>query len=239
MKTQVVLLAGILTAILFWSNRAGAIAFTGSANYSTSLAIPDNNSLGVADTENFTLTGATSISSLQVTLDIAGGWNGDYYAYLRHGSSGFAVLLNRVGVTGSGQFGYGDSGFNVTFSDNAANGDIHSYQNVASFGGGTVTGAWQPDGRNVDPSLITGLTPRTAMLSSFTAMDPNGAWTLFVSDNSPVGIGTLDGWGLSVTADGSGTSVPDQGNTFKLLLLSTFVLFLGGWGVRLKQANQY
>jgi hypothetical protein len=37
-----------------------------------------------------------TITDVNVGLQLSGGWNGDLYAYLVH-SSGFAVLLNRVG----------------------------------------------------------------------------------------------------------------------------------------------
>src|SRR5262249_1201049 len=140
------------------------------------------------------------------TLQIDGGFNGDFYAYLRHGASGFAVLLNRVGQTGANPFGYADSGFNVTFSDFAPNGDIHTYANVTDPAGGTLTGLWQPDGPHDSLSSV-----RDGMLSSFTGLDPKGDWTLFVADLSSVGVGTLANW--SLTIEGPSQSVPDSGST--------------------------
>jgi len=208
MKQQHTSWGNLLAAGLLLSGvSVPADIMTQTASYSTSLTIPDGNANGVADTEVFSFAGATSIDSLQVTLNIAGGWNGDYYAYLRHGGSGFAVLLNRPGVTGTNAYGYGDSGINVVFSDNATNGDIHFYQNVLNPQGAGLTGLWQPDGRNVDPGVVTGGSSRDAMLSSFRGLDPNGSWTLFVADLSPGGIGTLQSWGLSVTAE----VVPEPG----------------------------
>ena len=75
-------------------------------------------------------------------LQLSGGYNGDLYANVQHGS-GMSVLLNRVGVTDGEPFGYDDSGMNVTFADSAA-ADIHYYQAAASPG---ITGgaSWQPD----------------------------------------------------------------------------------------------
>ncbi len=50
----------------------------------------------------------------------------------------------------------------------------------------------------------------------FNGQDANGAWTLFIADVSPVGIGTLENW--SLTIDGNGPiGVPDGGATFGLL----------------------
>ena len=66
-----------------------------------------------------------------MSLDIAGtgdgAFNGDYYAELVNGAGGFAVLLNRAGVSSANSFGYGDNGFNVTLNDTAAQ-DIHFCQ---------------------------------------------------------------------------------------------------------------
>ncbi len=117
-----------------------------------SLAIADGNASGVSDQR--TLSSAiTAIGSLTVSLDLSGEFNGDLYAYLRH-DSGFSVLLNRAGRTEGDPAGYSDSGFTITLSDSALNGDIHNYRAVLTPAAGSpLTGAWQPDGRNVDPSV--------------------------------------------------------------------------------------
>jgi subtilisin-like proprotein convertase family protein len=205
MKT-IRLLAVAMAAVTFLAGQPVlALPFTVSSSYATSLAIPDNDPNGVADTEIFGLAGYT-ITGLQVSLDISGGYNGDYYAYLRHGALGFAVLLNRTGSSIANPYGYADSGFDVTLSDSAANGSIHSYQSVSNPQGGALTGLWQPDGGS---------------LSSFNGLDPSGAWTLYLADLSPVGIGTLTGWGLTVTADPPTVpaAVPDGGLTLGLMFL--------------------
>ena len=205
MNTKTFLFSALVAALGFAaSDSASAASGTQSASYAPGLIIPDNGS-GVSDTETFSFPGAATISSVQVFLNISGGWNGDYYAWLRHGTTGFAVLLNRAGVSGGSAYGYGDNGFNITLDDSASNGDIHFYQGVVNPQGAALTGLWQPDGRNVDPNIVSGLTPRSAMLGSFGGLDPNGDWTLFVADDSPGGIGTLAGWGLTVTVPEPGT----------------------------------
>src|ERR1035441_7780593 len=73
----------------------GGGVYTASAS-SLGQVIPDNNPSGVAYGLSFAATGL-QISDIKVTLDISGGWNGDLYAYLSHGSS-YSVLLNRVGA---------------------------------------------------------------------------------------------------------------------------------------------
>lgn len=202
-----------------------------SVSYSPLLSIPDYDptSTGASDTQTVSLPGASSITSLSVSLDINGGYNGDYYVYLSHGDS-FAVLLNRVGTTASDSYGYADSGFNVTFSDNAANGDIHLYQTVFNPQGSALTGSWQPDGRNVDPFVVNDTSGRTAFLNSFIGSDANGTWTLYLYDTSALSQGTLVSWGLNITAD---VAVPEPSTAFLGFLgLAVFLMRNRGYRER-------
>jgi subtilisin-like proprotein convertase family protein len=225
MKTRFLALAGAAGLLLTFCLPAPAALTTVSQSYSPSMPIPDYTPTGVGiwDSRTFSMPGATSISSLDVTLNIQGGYNGDYYAFLRCNNGGFCVLLNRVGVTDAsnpGDPGYADSGLNVTFSDSASNGDIHLYQNVLNPGGSALTGTWQPDGRIDDPALVKASSQRPDMLSSFNGVNPNGLWTLFVIDNSPGFNGTLESWGLSVTANV--VAVPELSTGFVGLLALAF-----------------
>ncbi|EDY18046.1 outer membrane autotransporter barrel domain protein [Chthoniobacter flavus Ellin428] len=173
------------------------------------ITIPSGSLTGVADVQN----PAASINVIQnvsVSLNIAGNptdfSTGDLYAYLRldtPGGTGFTILLNRVGVTASDPFGYADTGFNVTFSAAAPNGDIHLYQNSAAYpnalSSGTLTGTWQPDGRNTTPPLVALDTDaRTALLNSFDGLSAKGTWTLFVADVFAGSDATLNSWGITV-----------------------------------------
>ena len=118
------------------------------------------------------------------------------------------MLLNRVGRTGSAPFGYLDNGLQVTLSDAAANGVVHTYQTVSNPAGGTLTGTWAPDGRSVSPfDTVTG-EPRTATLSGLNDQSSGGAWTLLIADLSTGGVGTLANWSLTST----GSSVPEPAN---------------------------
>jgi len=123
-----------------------------------------------------------------LNLNITGGFNGDLYAYLTGPQGQFAVLLNRVGVTGSNPFGYSDAGMNITLEELAVN-NIHDYAN-ASLNGTT----WEADGRNVDPQSAGGTlygTSSAANLSLFQNTAADGESTLFIADLSPGG-GTAD-----------------------------------------------
>jgi len=176
--------------------------------------IPDNDPNGIASSTNLAGISGT-VGSVVVSLDVTGGFNGDLYAYLA-GPGGFVVLLNRSGVTAGNSVGYGDSGYDVTFSDSAAY-NIHGYQaDSPTITGGVLGGAWQPDGRNIDPassgSTFDSTSPSTP-LSLLNGSTADGTWTLFIADMSPGGQATLVSWGLSVV------TVPEP---------QTWVLVAGG-----------
>jgi subtilisin-like proprotein convertase family protein len=194
------LLAAVVAIFLFAGLAQGQVA-TNTSFTSVGLAIPDGNPTGLASSTNFSGIIGT-IASVTVNLNITGGFNGDLYAYLAGPVGGFAVLLNRTGLTGSNPFGYSDTGFNVTLSDSAA-ANIHNYQlSSPTFNGsGQLTGSWVPDGRNIDPQSagsVFDATAPSADLSSFNGAAANGAWTLFVADLSAGGQSTLVSWGLTV-----------------------------------------
>ncbi len=223
--TSFILTYTIVALVVATCGQASAALVT---SYTTSIDIPDynpKNSQGISDTRFINISGAaTSITGIQVALNIDGGFNGDYYAYLRHGDTGFAVLLNRPGVTTGDHDGYGDGGLNVVFADDAINGDIHKYQSVVKPNFGVaLSGTWQPDGRRVDPNVAIDATPPSAYLSSFIGANPNGDWTLFVADNSLGEAGTLKGWGLTITTTPKVTAVPEP-STLVALAVAT-VLF--------------
>src|SRR5690242_14731892 len=61
--------------------------------------IPDGDFNGIQSSQ--TLSGLpNTITDVNVTLTISGGFNGDFYAYLFHNSAS-SILLNRVGRTSS------------------------------------------------------------------------------------------------------------------------------------------
>jgi len=167
----------LLATVLSSAVAAHATLYTTNWNggFSGGGVVPDNNYSGWADTRTVSAAPAGTISSLEVSLDIAGGWNGDLYAYLVNGS-GFTVLLNNIGT---GTYGNAGSGFNVTFSDAGASG-LGTYM---ANGSGLVTGSWQADG---------------AGFGSFVGLNPNSTWTLFVADTSGGGVSTVENWGLSM-----------------------------------------
>jgi subtilisin-like proprotein convertase family protein len=177
---------------------------TESFTFTTNLLVPDGNLSGLSDVRNVN-SAIGNVSSLQVRLKITGEFNGDLYAYLRN-TNGFVVLLNRVGKTVANSYGYGDSGFDVTFQAGASNGDIHVYQNITTPAAGSpLTGIWQPDGRNVDPMSVLDTSLRTTSLTNFNGFSGAGPWTLYLADAESGGTNMLTEWGLDISGAASPT----------------------------------
>ena len=186
MKTKQLL--GITAGLMLWAGTAWAQTSETNFTFSVNQLVPDANRNGLSMMTNLNITGGV-ISNVTVSLDISGGYNGDLYAFLSGPNGGFAVLLNRVGVSNdASSFGYGNHGFDIVLSDTGAN-DVHYYQSASYLlnGSGQLTGTWAPDGRNIVPQSapsLFGSTAPTALLSSFVGTDPNGGWTLFLADLS-------------------------------------------------------
>ena len=156
---------------------------------------------------------------MSVTIGISSGFNGDLYLYLRH-ETGISILLNRTGRTSGNAYGYDDSGFNVTFQDGAANGDVHRYRDVFTpAAGSALTGIWQPDARAVDPGSVTDASARSAYLSSFNGMSASGSWTLFAADLQSGEVSTLNNWSMDLNGV---SAVPEPVN----VALAVFAVIL-------------
>jgi subtilisin-like proprotein convertase family protein len=150
-----------------------------SGSFANAGVVPDNDLSGLTLVET-TSDWSGAVSSLTVTLNLTGGWNGDIYAYLYHDDV-MSVLLNQVGTPTNSGLGYSDSGFNVTLSDSAAY-SIHNYQlDTPTITSGVVQGTWQPDG---------------AGLSVFNGLDASGTWSLYLVDKNPGGVMTVNSFGL-------------------------------------------
>jgi uncharacterized protein (TIGR03382 family) len=159
--------------------------------------IPDGNPSGLVNVQPL-FSAIIEITDVSVRLNISGNFSGDLYAYLSH-DTGFSVLLNRSGRTLGNPFGYGDAGYNVTFTGSASN-NIHLYQETVVPGvGSPLTGSWQPDARLVDPDLVLDTDTPTAFLSSFNGLAASGNWTLYLADLSGAETHTLNSWGLTIT----------------------------------------
>jgi len=180
----------LLATLLASSLGAYAVIYTTNWNsgFVNGTIIPDNNPSGWTDTRTVNTMPAGTLVGVAVDLHLNSGWAGDLYAYLVH-ESGYAVLLDRVGVPGAGAFGYGAATINVTLADDNFN-DGGLFNNIHTYGGGNVSGTWNPD----DSATTTAF----GSLASFLATSPNGTWSLFIADLSGGGVTTVQDWGLQM-----------------------------------------
>ena len=170
-----ILLALVVIATMF-SAHATIYTTNWNSGFANSGVVPDNNFSGWSDTRSVSTMPTGTFTAVAVTLELSGGWNGDLYAYLVH-SSGFSVLLDRVGYTGSG-FGYGTAGMNVVLTNG-----MPSIETTPSPVSG---GLYSPDAGYA------------GSLNSFLSTSPNGTWSLFIADLSVGGVTTVQSWGLQM-----------------------------------------
>ena len=189
MKLKLLILVALLNT---FSGQAALFTLTSGP---LNTAVPDANVNGLQSTLTFNDAYFDNVLDVNVRLKISGGYNGDLYVYLTHGS-GFSVLLNRTGRASDNSFGYGDAGFDITLDD-ASPTDVHVY---GGNGGSQLTGPYAPDARNVNPATVLNTDARTAFLGAFNGLDANGNWTLFIADLSGGDVSTLVSWELDITA---------------------------------------
>ena len=196
------------SAAACWLPSTAAAVVTWTDTWSVATAIPDDDLVGYSDTRTPSFSPGMVVSKVTVTLNFSGGWNGDLYAYLSSGS-GFAVLLNRPGRADGSEDGSDTSGMSVTFDD-AALLDLHDQIDLL---GGSVTGNWQPDARDVSPLEVVTGDLRTAFLSSLNGQSATVPLTLFVSDVAAGEVSTLESWSMTVSAV---SAVPEPGGHLAL-----------------------
>ena len=190
------MLAAVATAT---AAQGGQLTANWTSGFVNGGVVPDNDLSGLVITETPAGWSGT-VSDVEVALNLTGGWNGDIYAYLFHDDV-MSVLLNQVGTPVNSGLGYGDSGFNVTLNDDADY-SIHNYQDYApTITDGVLQGTWQPDG---------------AGLGVFNGMDASGDWTLYLADENPGGVMTLNSFGLTLDT----ASVPEPSQIVSMLVLS-------------------
>jgi subtilisin-like proprotein convertase family protein len=174
------LAAGLLGA----SAQSTVFTTNWSDSFANGAVVPDNDLNGWVDSRVITDASGLTVGSVEVSLNLSGGINGDIYAYLWHDGI-MSILLDRVGTPANAGYGYLDTGFNVTLSD-AATYSIHNYQDYDPiYNNGSVTGTWQPDGSGLSVFQGTGL---------------DGTWSLFLADESSGGVMTVNSWGLNIAA---------------------------------------
>jgi len=176
-----------------------AMTVVARASLFTTGTISDGNPTGIRFTGTYDEAAAGfTVSSLTISLNISGGYNGDLYAYLVAPNGTLVLLMNQPGVAVNG-IGANGAGMNITLQDvGAANGNI---QNETSS------------------SVLSGNYSAAGSLSGFDGSVADGTWTLFFADlSSGGGTSTLNSWSLGVTA------VPEPVNValgvFAMLILT-------------------
>jgi subtilisin-like proprotein convertase family protein len=202
-----------LTSIaLAWGLAASAQTFITTTNFPVYAMVPDGDASGLASVQTIS-TPITNLTDMRVALKVSGTWTGDLYCFLAHGTN-HSVLLNRLGRDGASNLGYNDGGLDLIFDDVATNSDIHVYrlQLTGSQGtpiSGPLTDSWAPDARVASPTTVLDTDARSAFLGSFSGVDPNGEWVLFVADMEAGDIHFLDSWALEFTGD-TAPAAPEQ-----------------------------
>ena len=231
MKIRSVLRSALSVSVVPFA--AGAVVIETYSFTGGSLPLTPVDGTGAPASDTRTISGSSIVSLTDVDVRVTltnpaqgGAFNGDYYLSLQHGS-GFSVLLNRVGRTAGNAEGYGDNGFHLTFDDQAANGDVHTYQ--TRLGGPVdiaytlpLTGSWAPDGRGSSPTTVLDSDARGSLLQVFNSTQADGTWTLQVIDFNTGGIASLLDWQLVLT--GELAPIPEPVATATITALAVSVL---------------
>lgn len=190
------LIALPLAAIL--AGPASAAVFIASETLNSNNEVGDPPAAGLSRVLTVS-TPVQSLADLTVVLDLGSApgdiaWSGDLFVQLTSPQGTSIVLINRPGLSPTDPVsGYGDAGFSVSISE-AAPHDIHQYQ---TFGytlnaSQQLTGFWQPDGR-IDATSST----RSNGINPVFGENPNGQWTLFVSDLGSGNTARLNSWSIT------------------------------------------
>ena len=195
----------IAIALLAISSSAHAVVIVEpTRTFTVGTDIADIQDPTVSFLQTVTDSSILSLTKVEVGLTLvgrgSGGFAGEMFVSLNKDLGATASLLNRVGVSGSDAIGQPYDGWDVTFSDGAVNGDIHT----STLSSGIQSGIWQPDGR-----VFATDTARTLQLGVFNGGTGNGAWRLSLADLAAGGTMRLQAWSLTLTGDNGLAPVPE------------------------------
>jgi subtilisin-like proprotein convertase family protein len=155
------------------------VTFTHSPN----LAIPDYSGVPGVASDPITASGlGTSCEEVRLYTEITHTWNGDLLITLTAPNGATGTVSNRRGGS------YNDV-FNGTTWDMSAPNAVATY-------------AFSADG------VVTPLKPESNFVTGFDGLDPNGVWTLTITDNAGADVGVLARWDLTVITCASGPPPP-------------------------------
>jgi len=187
---KLLIFVGLCLAV---SGTEAAVVLTQTFDYSSQAGggynIAAGDPVGVAVQGNFNLGPVGGrLVGVSIGLNVSGGYNGDYYAWLKSPDGTLVQLLNQPGsdIFGSPASGFGNGGINSFLLSSSGSVNI---QGVDGTYGSSLTGTYSAAGD----------------LNAFgTESSPsgsgNGNWTLFIDDlGSGGGSGTLENWTLNET----------------------------------------
>lgn len=147
------------------------------------MAIPDDDPAGVTD--SFVISGSgSSVSSLELYLDLMHSFVGDLRVVLTHVDTGTsAILVDQPLFTGVG-FGCAGNDLDLTLADGEALTIENDCTNVTDSQAFINGGRYRPGD------------PPADLLAAFAGESLDGTWTLNVSDNAQFDTGILGSWCL-------------------------------------------
>jgi subtilisin-like proprotein convertase family protein len=165
-----------LLTIAALAGTAAAQSYNGSG-----FSIPDNNPAGASS--SIVVADSGNLVDLNVTLNtMAHTWVGDLIIRLSNGST-TVDLINRPGVPELGTVGYSWNLLgNYTFDD-AAGTTFESIGNGVGSAFNLASGSYAPE----------------QALAAFNGQSLAGTWTLSISDNAGLDLGSLGSWTLTAT----------------------------------------
>ncbi len=183
-------------AALSLATASAAIVTEATRTFTVNLDIPDLQDPPQTFLQTVSDSLIVSLTQVQVSLNLVGTPSGSGFAsemtvFLNKDLGSSAMLLNRVGISGTDAIGQSYDGWNVTFDDNAGS-DIH----LATLGSGVLSGTYQPDGR-----VLPSDTLRPEMLSVFNGGAGNGDWRLAIADLELGGTMRIQSWSLTLTGE--------------------------------------
>lgn len=192
--------------------------------FTVGVDIPDLQDPPLSFLQTVTDSAIVSLTRVEVGLRLVGhpvgsGFASEMFVSLNKDLALTSILLNQAGTSDTDGIGAYYDGWDVTFADAAASGDIH----LASPTSGVLAGTWQPDGRILPTDTL-----RPLLLSVFAGGPGNGDWWLSVADLELGGAMRLESWSLTLAGDDGVVIVPEVGQTLPLFCTALLALHLGG-----------
>ena len=197
------LLLGTTLAVAGLAATTTASAIPVDVFYSTApglgIAIPDDDPAGVSATISVPETG--TIVGLAIMIQMNHTWVGDLIFRLTGPDGTTIVLADQPGTTDP-DLDAGDSS-NLSLARPIIFGDLSTWA-AENMGAGACTGTDSIIGTDCTRWFL----PDTSLAGTFGGMSAFGDWTLNISDNTGLDLGTLDAWLIAFDIKGGAIPLP-------------------------------